>query len=408
MDDDALGRIGSAASPLSGVSEGFGRLHLAVAVNGLSAASLTAVALYVVGLEPWLIVPLSGVPLLVMLVFWARTWRKLATPQGINSNEYHQLVDRLAQLQSLLSDRGAAVDEDARSALKQANMNAKRLAEDLKTPGSHWLSGHAYLDAWERMHRAEEAVVISAPRATARAVAVADIDRLTGSSIAQATSLQVRATIAAATLTDGTEPRSGPGAQSSEANARQDVRYVRNVINRYREEQWRALIGVRDTLITTTALLWVEIYATVVLLIAIGAPRPRVLTGALFFLAGGLVGLVSQLYSETGAGGAASVEDFGLSVARVYAIPALAGAVGLLGVVSVAALHLSVNGISLSPNAAGALGVDWNQVFDWQRNGIGFGVAAVLALAPDRLFDLLKNTKEIKAGLASSEASGAA
>jgi hypothetical protein len=258
------------------------------------------------------------------------------------------------------------------------------------------------------MHRAEEAVVICAPRASVRAVAVADIDRLTGSSIAQANSLQARATIAAEILTEGKELFGRPRAQSSEANARQDVRYVRNVVNRYREENWRALIGVRDTLITTTALLWVEIYGTLLLLIAIGAPRPRVLTGALFFLAGGLVGLVSQLYSESGAGASASVEDFGLSVARVFAIPALAGAVGLLSVVSVAALHLSVNGISLSPTEGHSLGVDWNQVFDWQRNGVGFGVAAVLALAPDRLFDLLKNTKQIKAGLASSEAAGAA
>jgi hypothetical protein len=394
---------------LTGVSLGFGRLHLAVLVNGVSAASLTTVALYVVGWKPWWwIMLLSGLPFLFMLGFWVRAWRNQASPQGVNSNEYQQLVDRLAQLESLLSGPEADGDEGARNALKEARVDARRLAADLSTPGAHWLSSHAYLDAWERLHRAEEAAVLCAPRASARAAAVADIDRLNGSTIAQASSLQTRATKAAEVLSDGKGPFGRPRTQSSEADARQDVRYVRSVVNRFREDKWRALVDVRDTLMSTTALLWIQLYGTLLLLIAFGAPRSRVMTGALFFLAGGLVGLVSQLNSESGAGASAPVEDFGLSAARVFAIPALAGAVGLLGVVSVAALHLSVNGISLSPSETRDLRVDWSQVFDWQRNGVGFGVAAVIALAPDRLFALLKNTKQIKAGISSSEASGAA
>jgi hypothetical protein len=188
--------------------------------------------------------------------------------------------------------------------------------------------------------------------------------------------------------------------------ARNDVRYVLNAVNEYREGQWRALVDFRDIVVTTAALLWITIYATLLVAIAAGASAQNLTAALMFFMAGSIAGFLSQMYGQSRSGSESSVEDFGLALARTIAMPVFSGAIALVGVVAVAALHLTVNGISLTPSTVSGAAVDWGSVFNWQENGLGFGIAFIVALAPETLFDLLKNSKNIKIAISRSEATG--
>jgi len=281
--------------------------------------------------------------------------------------------------------------------------HANRLRKDLESAGAQWLSGYGYLNAWQWLHYAEEALVLVAPREYVRERAVEAANRLEGSTMKQASSLRDRVNQAADDL----------GNRQREEDARHDVHYVLGEVNRYREDRWGALVVYRDQLMTATAVLWMVLYAALMLAVGLARSTPaasrqtQIATATAFFLAGAGIGLISQLYSLARQDPSQSaVEDFGLSTARVLAIPAFSGTVALAGVVVVAALHLEVNGQHLTAGTDG-LRVDWPVVFDWRANGVGFAWAALFALAPDRLFDLLRNTRQLKAEIHSSEASGA-
>jgi hypothetical protein len=413
-------------SPLLPVVVGFGKLHLAVLVTGFAGASLVTAVLTVANDKP------SGCPAAfgalmigVSAVFWWIAFSRWGKPQGVNTNEYQQLVVRLDQLHAITNlsqepglgeaaialveqaraalmgqDRPVVTDLEAAIALESAKKAETRLQDALRRKWPGWLSGEAYLDAWEELHRGEEATAIFAPRSIARAMAAEDLLRLKDSGVPQRDALTERVKAAIETL-----EAEKPSVTHME-DARQDIRLGRNALNEYREEKWRALIGYRDVLILTAAVVWFFVYVSLLFVLAGGVmPRP-LLTASLFFFTGALVGLVSQMFGQSRSDPGAVVEDFGLEIARVIAMPVLSGAVALLGVVIVSALHISVAGLTLS-NGAG-VAVNWDEVFDWRQNGLGFGVAALFGLSPDRLLDFLKNADNIKMAISSTEPSGRA
>ncbi len=378
---DQLSELGSASALFVGVCTGIGHAHLAVLLGGLSVASVATVIMIGQGLNPWL----GVVPGALTAVLFLGAFRTFSRPQGVHPGEYQELVDRLDNL-----DIPECRDYSC------VRRHVSRLREDLRTRGAHWLSGYGYLNAWRRLHYAEEETALCASRQHVREMAIADVDRLHASKMEQAGRLLDRAEKAADDL--------GIGRQ--EPDARHDVHYVRGEVNRYREDRWRALIEYRDQLMTATALLWVLLYAALVVSVSFHAGPPRLAVATFFFIVGAVIGLLSQLYNLAQQDPAqAAVEDFGLSIARLLGLPAFSGAIGLAGVVVVAALQLEVNGQHLAPVAKD--GVDWAAVFDWRANGVGFAWAALFALAPGRLFDLLRNAKQLKTEIHSVEASGA-
>jgi hypothetical protein len=415
-------------SPLLPVVVGFGRWHLAVLVTGFAGASVVTAVLTVANLQPWgLPAALGALSFVVFAVFWWIAFSKWSKPQGVNTNEYEQLVGRLDQLQATTNlsqkpglgeaaialveqvlagetDLGAAIEQtdlEAAIALESANKTATRLQDALRRKWPGWLSGEAYLDAWEELHRGEEAAAIFAPRSIARAMAAQDLLRLKDSGVPQSDALTERAKAAIQTLEEE-EP-----SVTQKEDARQDVRLGRNALNEYREEKWRGLIGFRDVLILTAALVWFFVYVSLLFAVAASVTSRPLLTASLFFLTGALVGLISQMLSQSRSDPGAVVEDFGLGIARVIAMPVLSGAVALLGVIIVAALHISV-GAELTPSNGAGAPVNWDKVFDWRMNGLGFGVAALFGLSPDRLFDFLKKADNIKMAISSTEPSGRA
>ncbi len=414
-----------AASPLLPVVVGFGRLHVAVLLTGFATASLATVVLVGANVQPRGLSAVSGALfLIIMAVLWGLAFSKWGKPQGVNTNEYHQLVGRLDQLRATTNlsvqpglveavialeqevelieqVRAVVTSLEAAIALESAKKAVTGLEAALRREGPGWLSGEAYLDAWEELHRGEEATAIFAPRSIARAMAAEDVERLRDSGIPQRNSLTDLAKAAMKRLEE-----QSPSVTQLE-DARQDVRFVRTTLNQYREEKWLALVGYRDVLMLTAAAVWFFLYASLLVVLAAGVMARPLTTASLFFLTGALVGLVSQMFGQSRSDPGAAVEDFGLGIARVLAMPVLSGAVALLGIGVVAALHISIGGqLTLSIGAGGA--VDWGTVFDWSKNGLGFGVAALFGLSPDRLLDFLKSANNIKMAISSTEASGRA
>lgn len=400
-------------SAVASLAASFGHAHLATAITGASTAAVITVAgvdfAYAAkGDLPWLglAIALGVLVFVAFVLFWNIQFNALTAPERVNNNELQQIRDRIVEIQSTLETspvhESGSKEEKAKA---EAQDLLRKLETDLGANSRFWVDGTAYLEAWARLHHAEEEAVMCGRLVHVREVAVRDLDRLKGSTIPDAGDLQSRDKDALKVVEAAI--RKGSETHSPEISiARSDVRYVFSTVNAFREGQWRALVDFRDIVSTTAALLWITIYATLLVAIAAGASA-KDLTGALmFFMAGAIAGFLSQMYSQSRSGSEASVEDFGLALARIFAMPAFSGAIALVGVVAVAALHLNVNGVALSPPGGSGAGVDWTSVFDWQTNGLGFGVALIVALAPERLFDLLKNSKDIKIAISKSEAAG--
>ena len=398
---------------VAALAASFGHPHLAIALTGASTASVVTIGgvdfaqaanagLFWVGVA----VSFGLLSFAIFVVLWLFLYRSLVKPERVNNNELQEIRDRMVDIESALA---TSVGHDLGTKEQEAKAETRGLLDnvelDLITESSFWVDGTAYLEAWARIHRAEEEVVMCGRLVQVRSVAVRDIDRLKGSQIPDAIDLQGRLKDALREL----EPVIRAGNESGSAAlsiARNDIRYVLNAVNEYREGQWRALVDFRDIVVTTAALLWITIYATLLVAIAAGASAQNLTAALMFFMAGSIAGFLSQMYGQSRSGSESSVEDFGLALARTIAMPVFSGAIALVGVVAVAALHLTVNGISFTPSTVPGAAVDWSSVFNWQDNGLGFGIAFIVALAPETLFDLLKNSKNIKIAISRSEATG--
>jgi hypothetical protein len=405
------GKHDVAESHVARLAACFGHTHLAAAITGASSVSvITILVLDLLGDRGqwWRFGALAlGALLLAGFAWWWNgMYGALTTAQKINYNQYAQIRDRIVELKSALqaTPKGNAANGGAGE--PQGVDLITDLEKDLSASGGFWASGVAYLEAWERLHRAEEAAVMSAGIAHVRSIAVKYIDRLRGSEIPNAIDLQGRLKAALEAIESAMRHPPVDDTAPAIVIARNDVRYVTNSVNEYRDGQWRALVGFREIVMTTAGLLWITLYGVLLLAVAAGAPRLSVTGGLMFFLAGSVAGFLSQMYSQSRAGTESSVEDFGLALGRIFAMPAFSGAIAVVGVVAVGALHLNVNGVSLSTSSGSGSAVDWQSVFNWQTNGLGYAIAFIASLAPERIFDLLRSSKDIKLAISRTEAAG--
>jgi hypothetical protein len=281
-----------------------------------------------------------------------------------------------------------------------------------------WLTGAAFLTGWRRLHRAEEAFLMCGPLSQVIPGALHDEMRLLDSEIPSSDRWlgKLRAAIldlspaGARYLTQQAPVRTEHGAADKvpvdPLEARATLRLVRNAINEFRDSSYQGLVRLRDRLVKTLALAALAGYVLLTLVVVHGSSATLVLSAALFFLFGALVGGIYQLQliSQTGS----QVEDFGLTTARVLASPVLSGTAAVLGVVIAAILGVTVAGMTLGPPSSGALHLPaWQDVFSWNHDPAGFLAAALFGLVPGRLVDLLQTEAgTLRDRISSSEASG--
>jgi hypothetical protein len=198
-----LAVVGISGVAMSGMKQlhGYGTALIAAMVFLPGVATLLTVIFYV---APWLVsstekyAPFWGtgsalLAWVILAIFCLRfTHAKHAIPSS-----YGEIRHRLTQLESQL--KAVCPASDFRScgpckiiACSQANKQVQKIYDEFSQSGLPWALARGYINVWNRLHRAEEAMIEIAPQETVIAGALNDVLRLQGSQIDHSEELKDR------------------------------------------------------------------------------------------------------------------------------------------------------------------------------------------------------------------------
>lgn len=352
--------------------------------------------------EPWPLLAsvtatgVAGVVIVVYLAIRAYSWCSSGRQLG-------EIQARMRTVEARLHCSADAGDQPqqgiAACGRKAASKQVEALDAVLYSRSIQWITGMGFVNAWADLHRAEESLILCADRPSVASWAREDEMRLIGSQVPQGDWLLNRLRLAVP-LIEGSQSRrvasevkpALAGAPTDEWGARAELMAVRYAINAYRDGLWEMLVNAKGLLTAWTAAGWSLTYLTFVVLVLAGATAHSLVSAAVFFAVGALVGVTSRLSAQTMAKSAE--EDYGLGATRLYASILLSGVAAVFGVALVTILGPNGLGGSLGSAASSARTLagpfSWSGVFDWHANLLGFVAAAAFGFAPARLFDLLR------------------
>jgi hypothetical protein len=280
-------------------------------------------------------------------------------------------------------------------------------------PSLEWALGYGYVRLWERLHRAEEEQLFSAPPDELIAEATRDTLRLKGSNIDNRDQLldQLQRAASVVAFTAGVSVGVIPGSSvvglappfhaADDTIARQMIRQVRRAINEFRDDRRLALVRARNQLLRTIILTAFVTYQLLVLAILAGVPRPAFTSAIAFFLVGATVGLFNRLYLD--ASTETAVEDYGLSASRLLHTPLLCGLAAVGGALIVPLLSVQINP-TIDASAATIAAPTLTAIFDIAQRPFALVLAAVFGLTPSALISRLQSEAEkYKSDLKTSE-----
>jgi hypothetical protein len=309
----------------------------------------------------------------------------LTTARLMNTGSYGLLTCRLSQLEARLHEINTP-DQNGKPkhwadyqlvALKEARDQVEELNSQLHgyPAGLQWALGLGYVNAWSKLHRAEEALIEVEPVEMVIRGALHDKLSIQDSKIKSRDELLEKLHWVARELYPAMEsnfktyqPREGHEeinklfyyvkkialkagvdvdvelsqvgnvnqaiSAEVEARARFTAREVRRILNEFRDRLWEGLIRARNHLLST---IFVTGFVTHILLcIAIlagastSANRDAIIAAAVFYIVGAIAGLFGRIYRESQT--STAVDDYGLSLARLVATPLLSGLAGVGGV----------------------------------------------------------------------------
>jgi hypothetical protein len=322
----------------------------------------------------------------------------------------------------------------ARTAYLEACDHVAALDLALKIAGPGWVLGHAYMNVWRRLNRAEEALLECAPLAVTLTEARVDALRLTSSrldnsgellaSLRSAIQVLERAcqaeqrgdeplgddlpsaawAVASAALPAAAirlnaaaaprpEPESPPAAEAGGIaepltidEARSWMRQVRLAIDDYRFERWVGLLHARNRLLASIVFTSFTVYVLLWLSIVAGVDKSAILAVTAFYFVGATVGLFNRLYSDAAAGPSSIGSDYSLGTTRLIGIPLLSGVAAVLGVLLQTTLASATTGSSAATTLTQAL--------DFAGHPINVLTAALFGLTPGLVLDRLRSETE--------------
>src|SRR5215831_2309471 len=242
--------------------------------------------------------------------------------------------------------------------LLQSVFGGGKLTQDFSA--QDWISASGYIRLWELLHRAEEALILLAPLETVAADAWYDQLRLQGSNIDSRDTLLrcleenlelLRRKVPLADLAG--QPLQPTLSDQQVPAVRERLRYVRRLINEFRDERWFGLVQARNRLLKTVVLTEGIGFALAALAVVANAPAKSLSAATAFFLVGAVVGLFNQLYLD--ASTEIATEDYGLATARLLHTPLFSGLAVLGGVVLILILTSGVaSGVNETTRVAGS------------------------------------------------------
>ncbi len=296
-----------------------------------------------------------------------------------------------------------------------------------------WIMGSGYIGMWNFVQRAEEALLAIAPREYVIREALHDEASVDGSTIADRayilsnikTSIKVLSPSAAVYLKslsvqDRTVLPTSNNAidtvapptpvlpaqnlvlnPTTELEARNALRDVRQTLNEFRSGLWEGLVTQRNQLVGTALITALLTFVLLFVAIAADINVEAMKAALIFYLVGAIVGLFSRLYTESQNDSA--VDDYGLTVARVVVTPLISGLAAIAGVLVIAVL--SINILNAPGTGVGGGLPQLINVYDIVQNRQGIIIASLFGLTPNLLMNILQQkADDAKAQLKGSSA----
>lgn len=358
------------------------------------AAAVIAVALYEANQDsPSSVLGRAIVAALVLWLLVALGYSPMTGPIQANRRSYSLLR---ARIDGLLKRQEKVCLHSKAQSCKEAKEGIHTADSMLKEPGLQWVSQRGYIAVWEKVHRAEEALMEAEDRDALLEDVEHDVLRLNDSEIPLRDDLEELLDSAKDFLLNG-KPKAGKDKTDDDTwidsiqTARKALKEVRYNINVFRDNLWNGLVGLRTQTLATLVLTELAGFALLGLAI-LNTVDPKALgAGALYFLVGAAFGLFNRLYSEAQAEHA--VDDYGLAMARILTLPVYAGLAGIGGVVLTSLTSGQPSGANLGA------------VFEVQSHPLLLIAAAAFGLAPALLIEgVTKQGREFVAAIKSTEA----
>jgi hypothetical protein len=308
----------------------------------------------------------SVIPVLVgtlsVLILWfllAFFFRRFTAVHRANEKSYYSLLNHLSTLNYYLD----TLPDDAK---KEVLNYRNAICTGLKQRSTAWVIGNGYIELWDLMDSAEEALITIAPLEKVVSDAVYDEMRLNDSKIENSEEWANKLRSAVKALDNNAVDYLKPavGIQSSrvgavalqqtpqeaqtqspatsegaavalqQAEARAILRKVRETINSFNIKSWDALISARNQLLATMVLVGLTTYVFVELAILFRVTTLHIVVATIFAFVGALAGLIGRLYTESQSD--RTIDDYRLSMARLLVTPLLSALAAVIGVMVVA------------------------------------------------------------------------
>lgn len=376
------------------------------------AVAVTVVGLFLLGQSAPYAIGVGLVTTAVGFLAVAFLFTQYARADTAQPRNYNALKDRFVQLRAAvdvladperLDTLTPPEHENASSARAELTTYVESIGSDLgllpgTTPafGQSWALGTGYIDLWNRLHRAEEALIDLAFDPNNIAFAANDALRLAGSSIGNGKELARALADAVKTLEADEDP-------SHRVRARRVLRMVRHDINAFRDDVWDQMLELRHQLLTR--MIFTGLVADIILVLALvaGVDQTAILAASVFYLVGAVIGLFARLQSETSS--SSTVDDYGLADARLMVTPLISGLAAIAGVVLTAKLLLPGSDVLAPPvvDSSGKTATlsgevrtppELADIFNLDLNGGAVIVAAIFGLTPGLLLERLKSQGE--------------
>jgi hypothetical protein len=305
-----------------------------------------------------------------------------STFEGGNARSYGLITTRLRQLEAGLDEMNAQYLDRKSTNLAEYQLEARREANesfaDLKRylykfpAGLQWVLALGYINAWGKLHRAEEALIEVEPVEVVIRGALHDKLAIQNSTISNRDELLQKLKEAVKELNPAMESRfktyrpeeaneeiwqlkkavkkiaakigfdldddfSDKSIENqtitaeAEARARLTMREVRRVLDDFRDHLWEGLIRARNQLASTIFAAGLVTHILLCIFILSGNPtKDEYLAAAVFYMVGAVAGLFGRIYRESQR--STAFDDYGLSMVRLIANLLLSGLAGIGGV----------------------------------------------------------------------------
>ncbi len=375
--------------------------------NPKSLAAITS-SVWLEPVTPLLVGTLSVLILWFLLAFF---FRRFTAVHRANEKSFYAFLNHLSTLDYYLA---TLPDESKKEVLNYRNA----IFMLLKQRSTAWVVGNGYVELWDLMDSAEEALITVAPLEKVVSDAVYDEMRLNDSKIDSSEEWDNKLRSAVKALDTGavdylkpalgTQPpgagtqqqapqgirtQSPPASQGGAAvtqqgsEARAILRTVRETINDFNTKSWDALISARHQLLATMVLVGLTTYVFVELAILFRVTTLHIVVATIFAFVGALAGLIGRLYTESKSDKA--IDDYRLSTARLLVTPLLSALAAVIGVLVVAKTTT----------------LDAIYTFQASTFVANLIIAATFGLTPNLLINQLqRKSDEYKANLQSTQA----